>query len=101
MIRRRSDTDVSAVGSLAAALFGAESALLEAERRLEDMLDSLYDEWQDWEADYVARSIDVYGITSAPSAADALRRAGFDICYQHEHTSSEFKRCACRSRAVH
>ncbi len=90
------------VGSLAAELFGSETALLRAEYRLEELLDSLYGAsgWQDWEADRAMALIDVYGVVASGAAADTFARAGFKFCVQHDHESRRFVKCACRVRGL-
>lgn len=95
-------TSSSPVGSLAADLFGAETALLRAEHKLEQMLDSLYGEngWQDVEWDRALAVIDVYGCVESPAAVDALARAGFRFCVEHDHHSKCFSKCGCRVRRL-
>ncbi len=85
------------IGIIAAAVVGAESALLRAERDVEDLLDALFGDWQHFEVgpDF---SIDVYGVTPSPAAIDALQRAGFVTVWLHEHPNTQFTSCACRRR---
>lgn len=91
-------TSSSAVGSLAAALFGAEVALLYAEKQLEALLDSLYGAqgWQDYE--YGDKAIDVFLVVESEAAAASLFMAGFERVIQHDHESKRFTTCACRPR---
>lgn len=90
------------IGSLAAELFGAETALLRAEHQLEELLDSLYGAqgWQDVEWDRAMSLIDVYGVTASPAAVHALARAGFRFCVEHDHESRKFSKCGCRVRTL-
>lgn len=93
-------TSSTPVGSLAAALFGAESALLAAEHALEAMLDSLYGAsgWHGFEA---GRGVlDVYLVIPSPAACDALHRAGFALVTEHNHQARAFRECACRQRSA-
>lgn len=85
-------------GSLAAELEAAESRLLDARALLEDLLDSLYGAgaWQSYEVGGMA-CLDVYGVVASPAAADALRRAGWDYVWQHDHEAVRFRACACRA----
>jgi hypothetical protein len=86
------------VGSLADELVEAEQRLLDARALLEDLLDSLYGDqgWASYEVGPMA-CLDVYGVTASPAAADALRRAGWDYVWQHDHAATSFLGCACRA----
>ncbi len=88
-------TETVPIGSLAAALFGAEREMLAAEKQLERFLDSLYPlGWCDYE--YGHGTVDVYAVTPSDAAVFALFRAGFRQVRQHPHARSKFTRCACR-----
>lgn len=88
--------DREPVGALAVSLFAAEAAFLAAERRVEALLDALYDRWEDFEAgDF---TLDVYGITPSDAAVAALMRSGFQAVREHPHAKHEFRQCACRTR---
>lgn len=95
-------TSACPVGSLAADLFGAETALLRAELKLEELLDSLYGRsgWQDYEWDRALALLDVYGVTPSGAAVETFARAGFKFAVQHEHVSREFVKCGCRVRTL-
>ncbi len=90
-------TSRSPVGSLATSLFSAERAYLTAEHVLEQLLDSLFDSWSDYEVGNFV--IDVYDAIDSEAARDALSRAGFVASYAHEHSKAKFRTCSCRSEA--
>lgn len=81
--------------NLAQLVLGAEAAFLRAEKRLEQLLDSIYERYDDFEIDAM-HGIDVYGVTASPAAVDALLRAGFARVTEHDHARVEFIHCACR-----
>lgn len=88
--------DREPVGALAVSLFAAEAAFLAAERRVEGLLDALYDSWSDFEiGDY---AIDVYDVLPSDAAVAALFRSGFHVVREHPHARHQFRHCACRSR---
>lgn len=91
-------TSSSPLGSLAAERYAAEQLLIDAEHRIEALLDSLYGSglWSSYECG--ESTIDVYGCTESPAAVDTLRRAGFSIVWEHPHPAGIFSRCACRAR---
>lgn len=83
--------------TLAEKLSVATSAFLRGESELERLLDSLFDRWSDFA--HHRLQLDVYGVTPAPAAVDALCRAGFISVCLHEHDAGEFKACSCRTRS--
>ncbi len=91
-------TETVAIGSLAARIVAAERELLDAERQLEQMLDSLFGE-RDWKHFEVGprRELDVYAVTDSAAAVAALHRAGFPTVVLHAHERAKFTTCACRS----
>ncbi len=75
-----------------------ELALLAADHRIEEVLDSVFpDGWQDYELG--TDVIDVYGVIPSPVAFEVLHRAGFVIVWLHEHPAKHFTDCACRTRS--
>lgn len=84
---------------IAQALFGAQSVVKRAERELEQLLDSIFTDWQDYETDRASRSIDVFGVFPTPLARERLQEAGFANVHQHDHDRARFLRCVCRGRA--
>lgn len=92
-------TETVAVGSLAARIVAAETELLDAERQLEQMLDSLFGdrEWLGFEVG-PRRELDVYSTTESAAAVAALHRAGFPAIRLHAHALEKFKACGCRTQ---
>lgn len=90
-----------AAGWLARALVTAEHNLRDVEHQVEGFLTSLFtDGWQGWAFQQGQRSavaIDVYEAIESPTAIAALHRAGFTEVRVHEHESSKFIRCVCRT----
>ncbi len=90
-------TETVPVGSLAARIIKAEREKLDAEKQLEQMLDSLFGE-RDWQTFEVGprRELDVYAVVESAAAAAALFRAGFRSIRLHPHEREKFRACACR-----
>lgn len=89
---------ITRAGALAAEFASAERSLIRAEHDIEALLDSLFGgRWRDFEVGAEDLAIDVYGVVPSPAATDALRRAGFVVVTLHDHASTQFLHCACRS----
>ncbi len=96
---RTSRTSMSSDTCLAMDIRRATSALRTAEADVEELMRSLFPEWQarfpsdrGWSF-RAPNAIEVYGPASYPAALDALIRSGFTEAAIHNHRSDE--RCSC------
>ncbi len=96
---RTSRTTMTSDTCLATDIRHAASALRAAESDVEELMRSLFPEWQarfpsDRSWSFRAPSaIEIYGSVAYPAALDALTRSGFTEASIHDHRSDE--RCGC------
>jgi hypothetical protein len=102
------------VGALLAdELFGAEAALLDAEHRVEALLDRVFCGgdgavidpgfgvgYSGWNFDRGRRRIEVFAAVESREAIAALFGCGFACVVIHDHGSESFVRCACKPLTV-
>lgn len=88
------------ISTLAVRLFDLDIKFRMVEAEVGELLEKIYGEdgYEDFSHDYYDCSIEVYGVTPTPEAAQALHDAGFNYVWQHNHkmgTPSKIE-CGCK-----
>lgn len=81
--------------TLAVRLFDLDIKFRMVEAEVGELLEKLYGDYDDFSHDYYDCSIEVYGVTPTPEAAETLHAAGFGYVWQHNHKMGEPSKIEC------